>query len=168
MTLAFTQEINNKPTYFIHKIWSSLYYFLSDFDKEFEKYNNLSKEKFNKSVTINPSVFHPKRHTIRRDSKNRWKAGNKIHPVINNRTPQRFQFAPILKCISVQAIEIIWTDEENQRNEFPAIFIDGEILDQEAEKNLALNDGFESVAEFYKYFNTDFYGKIIHWTNLKY
>lgn len=166
MTLAFTQEINNKPTYFVHKTWESL---LTDGITCF--FNDFT-EKLNEALPLVGEMkvgdYHPKRHTIRRDSKNRWKAGNKIHPVINNRTPQRFQFAPILKCISIQAIEIIWSDQENKRNEFPAIFIDGKILDQESEKKLALNDGFESVAEFHKYFNTDFYGKIIHWTNLKY
>ena len=33
---------------------------------------------------------------------------------------------------------------------------------------LAINDGFESLKHFFEYFNEDFEGKIIHWTDLKY
>lgn len=28
--------------------------------------------------------------------------------------------------------------------------------------------GFDSVKDFFRYFNKDFKGKIIHWTDLKY
>jgi len=35
-------------------------------------------------------------------------------------------------------------------------------------KTLARNDGFESVDDFFKWFNADFQGKIIHWTDFKY
>src|SRR5699024_11014489 len=62
------------------------------------KFNNF----FNKEHKI---------HTIRHDGKNRWKTGNKIHMVINNRTKDRFQFAPVLECKSVQKIEIKYHDK---------------------------------------------------------
>ena len=48
----------------------------------------------------------PKKHTIRKDEKDRWKVGNDIHFVINNRTKNRFQFAPITKVKSIQIIKI--------------------------------------------------------------
>ena len=35
-------------------------------------------------------------------------------------------------------------------------------------RELAKNDGFESVEDFFAYFNKDFKGKIIHWTDLQY
>src|SRR5699024_2081987 len=55
----------------------------------------------------NPYFDHiPKIHTIRHDEKDRWKPGMKIHPIINNRTKNRFQFAPVVECQSVQKIKI--------------------------------------------------------------
>lgn len=33
---------------------------------------------------------------------------------------------------------------------------------------LAINDGFESIDDFFNYFNEDTTGKIIHWTDLEY
>ena len=48
----------------------------------------------------------PKIHTIREDKADLWKPGRKIHPVVFNRTKNRFQFAPVLECKSVQGIEI--------------------------------------------------------------
>lgn len=35
-------------------------------------------------------------------------------------------------------------------------------------KTLALNDGFESVKQFFQWFNEPFVGKLIHWTDSKY
>lgn len=35
-------------------------------------------------------------------------------------------------------------------------------------EELAMNDGFESVDQFFAWFNKDWKGKIIHWTDLKY
>ena len=34
--------------------------------------------------------------------------------------------------------------------------------------NLVQNDGFASISDFFKFFNKDYTGKIIHWTDLKY
>ena len=34
--------------------------------------------------------------------------------------------------------------------------------------NLVQNDGFASISDFLKFFNKDYTGKIIHWTDLKY
>lgn len=169
MTLSFTQKIKNKPTLFIEKIWACLYYGIIDFDTEFNKYNQKFKEKFKGSIFVNFGVTCPKRHTIRKDEKNLWKAGKKIHPVINNRTPNRFQFAPTIQCVSTQAIEIVWNyNNSSQKEKQPGIFIDGKEIDFETLVNLAKNDGFDTVVDFLQYFDTNFTGKIIHWTNLKY
>lgn len=35
-------------------------------------------------------------------------------------------------------------------------------------EKIAINDGFDSVDDFFSWFKDDFTGKIIHWTNLKY
>ena len=35
-------------------------------------------------------------------------------------------------------------------------------------ENIARNDGFDSINEFFDFFDKDFSGKIIHWTDKKY
>lgn len=156
MTLAFRTQLNGKPTYFVEKIWKSLK------DLEITKelvdatfVHNFSWERF--------GCMKPKLHTIREDKSNRWKACNYIHFVINNRTPQRFQFAPVVKCVSVQNIEIRYFIKNNVNK--VSIKVDGV---KTSLNDISINDGFESPGEFLDYFNKDFTGKIIHWTNLKY
>lgn len=125
---------------------------------------------------------NPKVTTIREDKLDRWKPGMDIHFVINNRTKNRFQFAPVMKCVSVQKIEIEWTDSGTLLGREARVYIDttkqiGKYLEKEkyhldgigrSLKALAINDGFDSVEDFFAYFNKDFKGKIIHWTDLKY
>lgn len=161
MTLAFSETINNKPSFFIAKIWRGLpetstcsfvnYCYSRYFDK------------FGKTVALPDEKVKPKLHTIRLDQHNRWHTGMAIHPVINNRSKNRFQFAPTLTCHSTQKIQISYIEGE------PWVAIDDTILifDEDVEK-LAINDGFDDAKSFFEYFNTDFEGKIIHWTDLKY
>jgi hypothetical protein len=107
-------------------------------------------------------LWIPKLHTIRADEKNLWVPGRKIHMVVFNRSKNRFQFAPVLEVKSVQKIEIFYKDE--------MIFLrinDRPIWGGEPER-VAKNDGFDSSEHFFKWFNSDFKGKIIHWTDLKY
>lgn len=104
----------------------------------------------------------PKLHTILGDPHNRWDEGMVIEMVINNRTKSRFQFSPVIKCVSVQEIEIEYI------NGWLTIRVDGRYLLSVERIRLALNEGFHSLEHFKTYFNKDFKGKIIHWTDLKY
>ena len=113
-------------------------------------------------------VDYPKLHTIRHDTKNRWKAGNRIHFYIYTRTKNQLRFAPIIKCTATQKIEIIWTDGDGFKMAQPTVWIDGSWILGDALNQLAINDGFNNVEDFFAYFNKDFTGKLIHWTNLKY
>jgi hypothetical protein len=107
----------------------------------------------------------PKKHTIRSDVYDRWKAGNNIHFVVGNQTKHRFQFAPVIQCKSVQKIEIVyWMGCGG----FPAVVVNERSLSHDEIEQLAINDGFPSSKEFFQWFNTDFKGTLIHWTNLKY
>lgn len=109
--------------------------------------------------------FNPKKHTIREDLKNRWKAGNKIHFVINNRSKNYLQFAPVKLCVLIQKIEITYaSDYANSM----VVKVDDKCLNIEEQQQLAWNDGFSCLATFQMYFMQDFKGKIIHWTDLKY
>jgi len=166
MTLSFSTHIKGKPTHFVGKIWDSLY--KSGFgDHQYSKYNLAHMEKFGSQMDELMPPFHErtaKIHTIRADKSNRWKPGNKIHFVINNRTPDRFQFAPIIKCESIQSIKI-----KNMFDDRHSVEIGGIKLQDTEIETLALNDGFESVDDFWAYFfMEDFEGKIIHWTDYRY
>jgi len=105
-----------------------------------------------------------KKHTIRPDLKNRWKAGNKIHAVYNNRSKNQFQFAPTFECKGIQTIEI------NYINKFKlsTIYVDGKYLELSQMYDLAKNDGFDDLTHFAEWFKGNFKGKIIHFTDLKY
>ena len=81
----------------------------------------------------------------------------------------------------VQKIEIKWFDDGKIKQ--VSVFIDGkiygtvcynfgvnvtELYKRKKLDLLAQNDGFETIEEFFAYFNEDFKGKMIHWTDLKY
>lgn len=170
MTLAFSTEINGNPTYFIEKIWASLIDSIEGINiSDYEKYLNDHQSKFGKDFGYDEMMISPKIHTIRQDKSNRWKDGNKIHFAINNRTSNRFQFAPIVKCKSVQKIRIDYDDAAcDWYGCEPVISVDDKILSLKEVEELSINDGFEDSQAFCKYFNKDFEGKIIHWTDSKY
>lgn len=106
---------------------------------------------------------NPKHHTIRADHNHRWKAGRDIHFYVNNRSKNATQFAPVLKCTGVQAIEIKYFGKST-----PQIFVDERQLCGCELQKLIINDGFDNMEHFKQWFNTDFKGKIIHWTDLRY
>jgi len=115
--------------------------------------------------------YNFKPHTIRKDKHNRWKPGMDIHFFEWTGKPYRspqFKFSPVVKCISVQDIEIRWTDPDGLRLYDPVIYIDGTWITRKQTEKLSKNDGFDSLYSFYAWFNQDFTGRIIHWTSLKY
>lgn len=187
MTLGFSTkwpdrmgELAGQPNYFIEKIWAGMKF---DLPIEYSILHNVFNAEHVKKFGMgwdneNPSItrsYIPKLHTIRRDTENRWKAGNDIHFVINNRTKDRFQFAPVVKCVNVQSIEILHTlghalvkiDGEFFGEIYHYGFTDIHEYTNDLEV-LAINDGFPSIEAFFQYFNEDFKGKLIHWTGLKY
>lgn len=172
MTIAFStqwpkdmpEHMAGKPTGFLDKVFKWIMVGTPTQDHyEYWKQNH-KREVF--SSWKNLRGLKMKLHTIREDSNDRWKAGMDIHFVINNRTKNRYQFAPVVKCVSTQKIEVKWNEDP-----FPGtvrVFIDGEVQNIKRIESLAINDGFDSVEDFFSWFNKDFTGKIIHWTNLKY
>lgn len=177
-------ELAGQPNFFAEKIWQSL---MDNKISEYIDYRNyeiLFDDKFDRYWDGSRTIFNSKLHTIREDKSNRWKAGNDIHMVINNRTKDRFQFAPVVKCVSVQKIRIKHTQSSRSR---PLIYIEIEsqktpgymlcldTYNPETKESsfghidkLALNDGFPSVEAFFQFFDRSFVGKIVHWTDLKY
>ena len=109
----------------------------------------------------------PKLHTIRVDQNKRWKPGMKIHFKIWTGKPYKsktFDFAPLTECVSIQEIRI----EHDTSNLWPPVYIDNKLMSIGQIEKLAINDGFNDLRHFYSYFNENFTGRIIHWTNLKY
>ena len=172
-TLGFSTQwpkhMSSKPTNFIPKIWAGLvinndlhYAHLDDIWLNAEGLPDVA------NIFPTPEEVHngiPKVHTIRTDEKNLWKPGRKIHMVVFNRSKNRFQFAPVLEVKTIQKIEIKWSEHNGLH---ATIVIDGCTVGIHTIRRLAVNDGFDSVEHFFKWFNKKFTGKIIHWTNLKY
>ena len=113
-----------------------------------------------------PILKKKKKHTIRKDKNDRWKPGMKIHFATGVRTRLYHQFKEGV-CKSIQKIEIMY-DNISLNGEFVSILVDGRLIGFDEVETLALNDGFEDVSEFLNWFNEDFEGKIIHWTDLRY
>ena len=113
-----------------------------------------------------PILQGRKQHTIRKDKNDRWKPGMKIHFATGVRTKLYHQFKEGV-CISTQKIQILW-DNISLNGEFVSILVDGHLIDLDEVETLAINDGFEDVSEFLNWFDEDFEGKIIHWTDLRY
>lgn len=166
MTLGFSIKIKGKPTYFVEKIWRGLNLGIGGYQVEFEKRRDWL-IKLNKLKHVSKNADISKIHTIREDKRNRWKVGNDIHFVINNRTKNRFQFAPVLKVKSIQKI-FIHVDKGLSSGLYRFVKIDNRQLSNQEIEDLAINDGFENIKDFFDWFNEDFEGKIIHWTNYTY
>lgn len=195
MVLGFREHFDKaktKPTYFREKILAGVgmirwehkgQWYITDLNK----FNSEQKFLGNES-NLTPD-HKPKIHTIREG--HRWKAGDRMHMAYEHRTKNYRQFnkhIPELEFVKgVQSIRIKYYGLTKKNSVH--ISIDGQILywgeiheDGVAPlgndsmkalyaKNivkLAINDGFDSSNSFFTWFNRDFSGQIIHFTNLKY
>lgn len=164
MKLSFGTHINDKPNYFIEKIWKGLTALSSYMERDYDRYQQRHIEKFDRNWEGDTytEFLEPKLHTIRKDREDIWHEGAEIAMVVYENTADEFQFAPALRCVSIQQIDIDTTGTHS------SIRIDGDLLDQEQMEQLATNDGFHAAEELITYFNGDFNGKLIHWTAKKY
>jgi len=107
-------------------------------------------EKINNGIKI---------HTIRLDKHDRWKTGIKIHFATGARSGNYNCFKEGA-CIDTQKIKI-----KGRR-----VFIDHVDCTWEEVEVLAKNDGFDSLDDFWAWFDkySPFNGKIIHWTKFLY
>lgn len=130
------------------------------------------KEQFKEKILRGEKI-----HTIRK--KGRWEPGRKIHAATGVRSKNYNCFFESV-CVSTQDISIKYLKHSN----IVRIFVDlekfGEIFySKRGEKiyyldadfcisELSRNDGFGSIQAFLNWFNCDFEGEIIHWTNKRY
>jgi tRNA G37 N-methylase TrmD len=114
-------------------------------------------------------------HTIRRNVGERWKVGNKIHFWKDN--PRHIAKNPYCfgtgKVIRVNPIAIrYFRQPENsysyaRGNKFVEVTMNGAKLTRMECEELAQNDGFGSFEEFLDWFDSDFNGSIIFWSNFE-
>jgi hypothetical protein len=125
--------------------------------------------------SIYDGVKNRKIHTIREDLKQRWRPGMKIeHVIFPYRKGGRDTFLRNT-CTWVQSILIKYLPVcgEGSINAqtgayLPRVIVDGRVITPEKIDELARNDGFDSTDQFFCYFDKDFSGRIIHWTNTRY
>ncbi len=110
----------------------------------------------------NTGSWKLKRHTIRAGK--RWRPGMMIDFWINMRTKDQFRFAPRVPVVSVQDIEIKHGFAKSHRQ----VIVNTWIMPNDEVEELAINDGFPDLESFFKWFDSDFEGQIIHWSDLKY
>jgi hypothetical protein len=155
------------------------------FDKEKTK-PTYFREKILAGVGYRCTIYIPKLHTIREG--NRWKSGDIIHMAYGVRSKNYQQFnkgiSELAKVVSVQDISIQYRKDED----WFLVLVDNKPVLRLCEisryvkdinngyrcyhegmaEGLVINDGFNSVEQFIRWFNKDFSGQIIHWTNLRY
>lgn len=108
---------------------------------------------------ISCSVFRPKVldgskfHTIR-DRKNPPKVGEYLFLWWKSRTPER-AFLGVTICTQVDTITI---DRDGQK-----VTINEKLLDKNAIEVFAKDDGFESIDDFWKFFDKPISASLIHW-----
>lgn len=116
---------------------------------------NLHYAKDFKSQLMNGSKIH----TLRR---NAVEPGTPIKHIVYPYHPDKRECILENECISCQAIKI------DDIPEGPNIRIGGRQLSPAEALNLARNDGFDSLTDFWNFFAGGFEGYVVHWTNLKY
>lgn len=175
MNLGYKQyfPLNGEPTYFKEKIKMGI--------------DKVAIQCLCPDINLSSYVLFdtPKIHTIREDTHDRWKPGMKIHHSYGVRTKSYRCFA-INECQSIQRIEIteVKTGSSDNSYCFPImspkqrknavsgkifrVTVDDKVLSNTMIDQIAKNDGFNTTEDFFLWFNGNFKGKIIHWTNLKY
>ena len=123
---------------------------------------------FKTKTKVGPTLFPEKIldgvkiHTIRIGD--RWRPGMKIQFATGVRTKKYAQFKSGI-CVSVQKIKITCnTDYVNDQK----VYVDDRLLSTAEVQSLAYNDGFNRLIDFCLWFNEDFEGQLIHWTDKKY
>jgi hypothetical protein len=179
MILPFSKQLNGKTTYFVERIWEGLLRNYFQDDKEYIEFMNAHKKRFGIDWDWFPNehnrLTNPKIHTIREDKKERWQIGTKIDFFINVRQKNMFRFATRVSVVSTQKFQIkyhintflVYIDEKlfffGNRD-----FTINEHENHTGMLELAQNDGFDTIEDFCAYFNEDFTGKLIHWTDKRY
>lgn len=126
----------------------------------------------------NLSGWKPKIHTMREDPHNRWKAGMSIQMVYRGKNYSILDhfnkgIPELEKCVSTQKIKIKLIELKVGNVVHPSVnelhvYVDNKEIESKIIHYLALNDGFDGLQRFLMWFNKDWQGKIIHFTDFRY
>ncbi len=167
MKLSFiTRFENGKPTYFldkIHECETCKIGMVSAIMSLNRLYKMVGKEE-GSILTNKEKKYFPKIHTLRKDKGNYWKKGNRITFCVFKDTQKETDFGKS-KCTGTQRVVIVPEAKEITLIDPSEKFGMRQIEDV---KQFAKNDGFDTVEEFWQYFDKPEAYKIIHWTNFKY
>lgn len=157
------------PTHFVESIWKTFNieelenFFWDRYDIDFNNKKQITEFFYNQNYPLDMDRYtyenEEKAHSLREDTKNRWREGMSIQFYINNRTPSMLNFAPDKVCTGVQQVSI--TPKKLTIDKDPKVFFKDRL-------KLSINDGFKSMETFNKYFDPSFQGKIIHWNHINY
>lgn len=112
-------------------------------------------------------LFYSKKHSFRSDPTERWEEGKKIHFHHGGRK-LKYNCWHIGVCTGVQTVRIVWLDMKMTEIKRPEIWLDNKLLNNRKMNELAWNDGFDNLTDFFRWFNKDFTGRIIHWSDVRY
>lgn len=179
MTLGFTQYFDKEkqlPTFFKEKIHACVSKSVSE----------ILIRTHEVGVTKISKTHRPKIHTMRGFGK-KFRPGMKIHMVYGDRTKDRRQFNVDMRgidtCISTQVVVIRYRRIAGiRRNEgidnfkftrmvkrqFLQVYVDGNLIGAKTLADMAVNDGFDNITHFLKWFRRSGKYQLIHWTNFKY
>lgn len=115
---------------------------------------------------VQPIMNGTKIHTLRLDPHDRWQPGKTMHMATGVRTKQYHNFKTD-KCIGYERITM---------EMFPAftLYIGNIAFPNYLIEQFAVNDGFESIEDMYRWFYSEYpkerfiYLKLIHWTDFWY
>lgn len=166
-------DLYGKPTLFPEKIWTGA---ALEYIEQIDSIEGAYYAEFGwPEEGVCP---YPKYHSIREGD--RWrkffaKHGEKamIQFYVAVRTARMFQIAPDMPVKMVDSISIEYPSTHdvvevciNNRTIYTCRLIESELMEHHGLNFLANNDGFDNAVDFFKWFNKDFEGEIVHWTDL--
>jgi hypothetical protein len=193
MILPYSHKFNSKlpiigdqPTDFLNKIWRGLIvndlanydqydYLMQGANQKFKDHEE--KIFFNDNIKKSNTI---KIHTMRKDITDFWQTNKSINSFYFTSRPHMTKIHPTLPVVNIQKIKIVHDLEHVTVIIFSGTEISMMKKIIKVGKNflmpdhddsilkMAQNDGFLNLKQFFTFFNKDWEGKIIHWTNKMY
>lgn len=121
-----------------------------------------------KKQFVDKIIRGDKIHTIREDPTRRWKPGNVIHFATGVRTKNYNQFHED----TCRYVHPVWIDPQKKEIHIGVYYhLLGWMkakMSEHAQLEFAQNDGFDTLDDFWEWFDKPFHGVVIHWTNKRY
>jgi hypothetical protein len=109
-------------------------------------------------------------HSLREDRDGRYTVGATMYLTTGAGT-EAYRCLKKVLCTGTQKVLILYGNggycDAFVYQDVRVIVDDRELSHREV-KQLAINDGFDSIDSFFRWFYKDFKGKIVHWTMLRY